>query len=84
VLVNGVPLAAAAGGLAVGLYYGLVAVERVIRGAGDGDEPERSLPASRPCVTVQEPVYNERAARRRQGPRGVRLPEVLPNTGILT
>ena len=63
-LVNGVPLAAAAGGLAVGLYYGLVAVERVIRGAGDGDEPERSLPASRPCVTVQEPVYNERAARR--------------------
>ena len=68
-LVDGVPLAAAADGLAVGLYvavtallasvglyYGLLAVERVVRGAGDGDEPERSLPAPRPGVTVQVPV----------------------------
>ena len=43
----------------VGLYYGLLAVERVVRGAGD-DGPPRSLPATRPDVTVQVPVYNER------------------------
>ena len=72
-LVDGVPLAVTADGLAVGLYvavtallasvglyYGLLAVERVVRDAGNGDEPERSLPAPRPGVTVQVQVYNAR------------------------
>lgn len=43
----------------VGLYYGLIAVERVLRDATDDGGPPASLPADRPPVTVQIPVYNE-------------------------
>ena len=60
-LVNGVPLAAAAGGLAVGLYYGLVAVERVVGGAGDGDEP--SGPCRRP-VRASPSKYRSKTSER--------------------
>ena len=35
-------------------------MERVVRGAGGGDEPKRSLPAPRPGVTDRIPVYGER------------------------
>lgn len=44
----------------VGLYYGLIAVERVVRSwrSGTGEIPER--PEDHPPVTVQIPVYNER------------------------
>jgi hypothetical protein len=78
VLVNGVLLA-------VRLYYGLLAVERVIRSAGDGNEPERSLPAPRSGVTVQVPVYDERHIVDRPSTvlKAMRLPEVIPDTGIL-
>lgn len=44
---------------AVGLYYGLIAVERVLRGAADDGDAPASLPDDRPPVTVQIPVYNE-------------------------
>lgn len=43
----------------VGLYYGLIALERVRRGAADDGDARGSLPADRPPVTVQIPVYNE-------------------------
>ena len=77
-LVNGVLLA-------VRLYYGLLAVERVVRGAGDGDEPERSLPAPRSGVTIQVPVYDERHIVDRPPTvlKAMRLPDVIPDTGII-
>lgn len=41
----------------VGFYYGLIAVERLVRSSTDGDP---SPIKSHPTVTIQVPVYNER------------------------
>ena len=42
---------------AVGLYYGLLAVQRLVPDGADA--PREAMPAERPPVTVQVPVYNE-------------------------